>query len=132
MPLVRDIMSRRVISVSPEAPIDALSESLTKLGIDGAPVRDEEGHFLGFVSKTDLLAVKRWLGDGPVPSVSEVMSPVVIAIADSEDVRAAIDRMLKTGVHRLLVVDPEEQAVGIVTPMDILHAIARGVLRFEA
>jgi CBS-domain-containing membrane protein len=38
--------------------------------------------------------------------------------------------MAKRDIHRIVVLDQENQLAGIVTPMDVLRALARGE-RFE-
>ncbi|MDH3685318.1 MAG: CBS domain-containing protein, partial [Myxococcales bacterium] len=55
VPTVREIMSRKLVTLRPEmAALDA-AELLLKKGISGAPVVDDEGHLLGLLSEYDCL-----------------------------------------------------------------------------
>jgi CBS domain-containing protein len=53
--LVRDVMTRDVVCVSPDFALDALAALLSARGIQGAPVVDVDGVVIGVVSQTDLL-----------------------------------------------------------------------------
>lgn len=52
---IRDVMSREVITVSPELTLRELAEILSDAGVSGAPVVTEEGRLVGVVSATDLV-----------------------------------------------------------------------------
>lgn len=60
-------------------------------------------------------------------TVSEVMTPVIYALAPSEDVRSAASYMIRQGIHRVLVLEGDE-LVGIASAMDIVRAVAVGIL----
>jgi CBS domain-containing protein len=51
---VADVMSRRVIQVSAEAPIAAAAEVLTRTGLHHLPATDESGRPVGMLNSTDL------------------------------------------------------------------------------
>lgn len=127
MPTVADIMTEGILSIPPDAPVDALARGLDRMGVHGAPVKDESGRIYGVVSKSDLADPDKG-GDWAELKVSDIMSPVVIAVTVDDPIEAAIKRMVDTGTHRVLVVDALEHPVGILTPMDVLRAIARGDL----
>jgi CBS domain-containing protein len=41
---------------------------------------------------------------------------------------AAVNEMVKSDIHRIVVLDGDSKLEGIVTPMDVLRALARGEL----
>ena len=49
------LMSRDVVTVKPDMPIDQLTQLFLDRGISGAPVIDETGNPIGIISKTDLV-----------------------------------------------------------------------------
>lgn len=57
-------------------------------------------------------------------TVGEIMSRNVLALGPQTEVREAAKRMLRTGVHRLLVVE-DGHLVGVVTTTDIVKAVAQ-------
>ncbi len=64
-------------------------------------------------------------------TVSEAMSPAVIAIPPTAPLQLAAEAMERSGVHRVLVVD-SGQLVGIVTTMDVTRAVAHYTLNVPA
>ncbi len=54
--LANDIMTKKVITVSPTASVKDLAKTLTKYKISGTPVADKNGKLLGIVSRTDVVA----------------------------------------------------------------------------
>ena len=52
---VADIMTRRVISISPDATVQAAAKLMLERGISGLAVVDEKGVLAGVVTEGDLL-----------------------------------------------------------------------------
>lgn len=121
---VADVMTKKVLTIAPDASAADAAWGLTLKGFNGAPVQDEHGHLLGIVSKSDLVDP----GTSDVPrrgrTVEDAMTPLLFAIRAADPIMDAVARMLDTGAHRLVVVDAEGRMVGIITPMDVLQALA--------
>jgi len=131
MATVADIMTRGVLSIPPTAPVEALARGLERMGVHGAPVKDEAGRVYGMVSVADLADPEKG-GHWEDKTVADIMTPVILAVNIADPVEEVVRRMVDTGSHRLLVVDELEHPVGIVTPMDVLRAVARGVLELRS
>lgn len=126
MRTVKEIMTRNVLTVAPDAYVEDAAWGLTVRGIGGAPVKDAQGHVLGVVSKADLVDPARHaLANGHV-TVEQVMTPALFAAKTSDTVLEAARRMVDTGTHRLVVVDDEGHMAGIITTMDVLKAFVHG------
>jgi predicted transcriptional regulator len=124
-----------------------------KEGITGPPVVDDWGTLVGGISQSDLveyeLTTERKLtveapfyrrpyddalapGRGfqidllPADTVKDVMTPFLITIEEDTPLREVATRMAKFGIHRLIVVDEDQQIRGIVTSMDVLRWVAEG------
>ncbi|HVO77367.1 MAG TPA: CBS domain-containing protein [Methanomassiliicoccales archaeon] len=54
--LVKDIMTKKVITVGPEATLREVAHRLFENHISGLPVVDEQGRLLGIISETDIVA----------------------------------------------------------------------------
>ena len=51
----RDVMTKAVVTVSPETPIGKIAELLLEKRISGVPVLDETGSVVGMATEGDLL-----------------------------------------------------------------------------
>lgn len=145
---VRSFMINAVTALTPNTSLAAASKLFHEQRITGAPVVDAQCRCVGVLSQTDLLVrgeqrssaigTTRYLlvlhGEPTLeddvldvaPSagiVDDIMTREPIAIPGETTLRAAIERMVKHGVHRLMVVD-EGKLQGVVTSMDVLRMLA--------
>lgn len=67
-----DIMTKEVITVTPEITVTELALLLASHGISGAPVLDETGRLIGMVTENDLIDQKK-----------KIHLPTVVTILDS-------------------------------------------------
>lgn len=113
--LVRDHMSRRVITVEPQRPAGEVATLLRRHRIRQVPVV-QKGRLVGILTDRDLRGMRE-----PKRKVAEVMTakPVVISPDASVDEAARLLRSFKIGA--LPVVEAGE-LVGIVTGSDVLDA----------
>lgn len=126
MATVAEIMTRKVLTVAAEADADDAAWGLTLKGFSGAPVKDEQGNLVGVISKSDLVDPEKRGHETEHVTARDVMTPVLFATRATDSVRFAAERMVKTGAHRLVVVDDRGQLIGIVTPMDVLKGLVEG------
>jgi CBS-domain-containing membrane protein len=125
---VSDIMTRKVLTVAAEADLDDAAWGLTLRGISGAPVKDDQGNLVGILSKSDLIDPARADGIGSHHTAADAMTPILFTALATDSVKFAVQRMVETGAHRLVVVDTSGALVGIVTPMDVLRMLLDGKL----
>lgn len=142
---VRDVMTRNVISVSPETPLRDLAHLLSRHQISGVPVVNEEGACIGVVSEADLLVKQlsrpqsrrlplEWiLGERHDPeelrrraatTAAQAMSSPALTIEADRPLREAAALMIDHGVNRLPVVSGS-QLVGMITRADLVRAYLR-------
>jgi CBS domain-containing protein len=120
MVLVDDIMTRGAMTLKADATVEDACERLLALRIGGAPVVDGS-RVVGLVSKTDLLQKDK------TAKVVDIMTPYAQFVRPSEPAEVAIALMLKSRIHRLVVLDVEGNVVGMITTMDIMRAVQRGI-----
>jgi CBS domain-containing protein len=145
---VRSFMINAVTALTPQTSLAAATKLFHEQRITGAPVVDEACRCVGVLSQTDLLVraerrssalgTSRYLLvlhgeptlednvlDVPTSAgvVDDIMSREPIAITGDTTLRAAIERMVHHGVHRLMVVD-DGKLQGVVTSMDVLRMLA--------
>jgi CBS domain-containing protein len=138
MRTVGDVMTTKVVQVSPDTPLTAVARSLAEHRIGALPVV-EEGQVVGVISESDLLAKQAETTDSdpqrlhlPTPrarraaavraavTAGEAMSSPAITITSDRPIGAAARLMLA----RLPVVDAG-RLVGIVSRADLVRTFTR-------
>ncbi len=118
--LVKDIMSTRLITVSPEERVDSAAKKLVSHNISGMIVV-EEGKAVGVVTTNDIFRKVLVAGkEAADVEVREVMSSPVLSVHPLNSVEKAVKLMGEHRVRRLAVVNEANMVVGIVTVMDIV------------
>lgn len=74
MLIIQDIMTRDLITVSPETDIIKAAKLLLENHINGMPVIDETGKLVGILCQSDLVAQQKKL---PIPSVFSFLDGVI-------------------------------------------------------
>lgn len=115
---VQEVMTRNVITVSPQTTMHELGELLRKHRISGTPVV-ENGKLVGIVSIQDLIqALETCRVDQPV---SAWMTHPIETLSPQERVISAIHELARTGYGRFPVVNRTSgKLVGILTQGDII------------
>ncbi len=143
---VEDIMSRDVITVSPETPIAKAARLMVDHGVSGLPVIGADGRLVGILSDGDLILRQKPRGKRPWwrsffesgewlareyqkaagTTVGEVMTRAVISISPVFDIETAAAILEARGIRRLPVMR-DSQLVGIVSRGDLVKALAAAV-----
>jgi CBS domain-containing protein len=113
----RDIMRKRVLSVTPQTTLADLSELLAEHHVSGVPVLGAEGDLIGVVSQTDLL-----LRGNSAKTVAAVMTPWTVSFEEDTDVTELARQMLSKKIHRVIVTNGGRLS-GIITSMDMVRAL---------
>lgn len=115
--LVSEIMNPEPFGIRPgEAAQDALGYILS-LGITGAPVIDEAGRAVGMLSLRDLVDAP------PTATARDRMTGPIVVVRGTSSIGEAGRLMADTGYHRLVVVDENEAAVGLVSALDVVRGL---------
>lgn len=147
---VKDIMTRELITVSPDTEIVQATKLLLENRINGIPVTDETGKLVGILCQSDLIAQQKKL---PIPSfftfldglitlssmkqiekqvqkiaaitVAQAMTPNPVTVQPETDIEKVAALMVDKNFHTIPVVD-EGELVGIVGKEDILKTLIPG------
>jgi CBS domain-containing protein len=125
----RDVMTSPVITLRPDAPVQAAAALLCSHGFTAAPVVDAGGAIVGIASEADLVR-GRIVPDGwvvapePEPTVREVMTPAPAAMRPDDDLADVVALILHAGRRSVPIVE-DGKLVGIVTRRDVLRVVAR-------
>ena len=143
---VSELMTEKVLTIGPEAPLRDVATILVANGISGLPVCDIEGGVLGVISEGDILYKEHdpaeghmggplgWIVEGAPDSrayakakaltARKAMTSPAITIAPYESVSRAARIMSERHINRLPVVQ-NDKLVGIVTRGDLVRAFTR-------
>ena len=139
------IMTRPVITVTPETPIVEAANTMLQKHVSGLPVVDASGKLVGILSEGDFIRrseigtqrqrgrfLKFILGPGKAATdfvhehgrkVAEIMTPEPLTISEETQLQEIVELMEKNNVKRLPVTR-EGKVVGIVSRANLLQAVA--------
>ena len=120
--LVRDVMSREVVTIDPDAPVIEAARLMKKNDIGSVVVVTPRGEVIGIVTEKDL--VTRVVAENRNPletRVREVMTPNPVTVYDDTPLETAARLMAERGIGHLPVVDRAGRLVGILAKSDILE-----------
>lgn len=142
---VAHLMTRDVVTVKKDTPLEEAARRLTGLRISGMPVVDDQHKVIGVIGELDIMSVlsgkkrrglkdllRRIMGE-PSPvrkegdQVGHVMSTPAITIKSSFDVRDAARVLDSHRIKRLPVVDDDGKLIGVISRADIVRAMGKTV-----
>lgn len=140
----KDLMTRNVVTVSPDHSVWHAARIMLTGGVSGLPVVDDTGRLLGLITEGDLLRRSELGMSGPIVGgaeqsndparefvrsrswkVADVMSPQVITVDEDTPVQKVA---MLLGVHRIkrLPVMRNGRLVGVVSRADLLKVVSAG------
>ena len=134
--LVRDVMTTRVVTVSPRAGVKAAIQLLDDHQITAMPVVDAEGRLVGVVSEADVLRdalmPDRRTHEIPVKAegrteqltVNDVMTRLPMSVTADADLAVAASVLVDTAIKSLPVVE-DGRVVGMVSRRDVIAVLAK-------
>jgi len=146
-----EVMSPDVFTLPSTLSLSGAAWALMHRGVSGAPVRDVEGNLVGVISEGDLLEARAPLPDALLGdaaglssyggleddldldaaddrAIGDIMTPALVAVGPDEHLEEVVGLMVSHGIRRVLVLDDNGHLMGIVTPVDVLRALAEGRL----
>ncbi len=123
--MVRDVMTRSVITVSFDTPVSEIAELMVEKGISGVAVTAPDNEVMGVIAEIDF--VKVFDQDWDKLTAEDIMSSFVRTIDAETTIKKAADIMRDLNIHRLLILHrapgrSHDVPVGILTASDILRA----------
>jgi CIC family chloride channel protein len=116
---VKDAMTKKLITITPNSPLSEVAEIMAKNTIKGMPVLDDNGRLVGMVTLTDVLQVH--FDQRATTKVSSVMTKELITTIPDESLYVAFDKMTSNQIGRLPVIEPGDslKLIGIITREDV-------------
>jgi CBS domain-containing protein len=122
--LVRDYMTRRLVTLAPQTEILRALHTLIKKDISGAPVVNESGVLVGIVTERDCMqvALNATYHSEYGGVVADFMSSPVVSISPDESIVDVAKRFLETRYHRYPVVE-NGRLIGQISRRDVMRAL---------
>ena len=144
----QDIMTREVITVTPETGIQDLARRFVETRVSAMPVVDKEGRLEGIVTETDLVSQDKPLHIPTVISifdwvlylespkafeeevekitaqkVGEICTRDVITCGPETPVSEIAALMSEKKAHLIPVVDADDKVLGVVARLDVIRSV---------
>ncbi len=151
----RDLMTTSLVTIPPEAPLEAVAQVLSDRGISGAPVVDGAGTLLGMVTEGDLIrrlaakedAPKSWVlglfSSAPEQAARfarthghrarDVMTTDIASVTEETSIEHVAHIIEEKKIRRVPVLR-DGKLVGVVSRSDLIRALlaAPGSLNADA
>lgn len=129
--MVRDVMTRGAVTLTPALRVEQAWQILATQQIAQAPVLDDQRRVIGLLLRADMAPLALLPEPGAIReamalarrSVAEVMVTPVPAVAEDTDLRRLAQVLLDTGLPGLPVTDDVGHLSGFVSRTDILRAV---------
>jgi len=123
--LVRDFMTRKVITLLPDTEILKALLVLAENDIAGAPVLDPDGALVGLLTEKDCIrsALRATYHSEYAGLVADFMSREVTSVNPDDGLVQVAERFLDLPYHRYPVLE-DATLVGIISRRDVIRALA--------
>lgn len=139
---IKDMMSRGVITVSPEDSLKDVGKILKEKRISGLPVVDSAGKIVGMITLTDLLKIlsriyhwremedrnpelkfsEMFEQEKSGAKVKDMMTKEVITLEEDSPLERVMELMFSRNVHTIPIITKSGELVGIVGKRDLACA----------
>ena len=125
-----DLMTIEPVTVAVDAPVEDAQRLIVEYGVSGLPVVDGSGSLVGVISQTDFMHLDNTDVGRLIHHkssgirVGEVMTAPPVTVLLSTPLARAARTMLDRRVHRVVVVDDNRRAIGVLSALDFVQLFA--------
>jgi CBS-domain-containing membrane protein len=127
---VEEVMSQPAITVQDSDTLGAATTHMIRAGLKRMPVVNETGTLVGMLSRLDILRTVAHRAP-PIHAteqnlqqagrrVQDIMTVKIPMVSLDEDLSGIIDAFARSNSHRLIVVDAQGKAVGLLSDSDVV------------
>ncbi len=120
--LIREILSKPIVTVPEGSSIREVASLMSEHQVSFALIVDSKKQIIGIVTERD---ITRAIAKG-IPydeKIDKIMTKTIITIRDNENVIDALNLMLRNSIRHLVVIDSNDNFVGVVSIRDIAQAL---------
>ncbi|MFI5448287.1 MAG: CBS domain-containing protein [Candidatus Bathyarchaeia archaeon] len=117
--VARDIMIKEVHTIAQDRKVAGARLVMFRHNIGALPVVDVDNILVGIITQRDID-----LAGANVSNllVSDLMTQTVVKAKETTSLRWIVERMIKTGIQRIPVVDNQSKLLGLVTQTTVIKA----------
>ncbi len=130
---VADVMSHPAVTVLGSDTLGIATSKMTKAGLKRFPVVNGDGKLIGMLSRLDILREvartepvdhsKEKLLPHAGRLVRDIMTTDIPMVHQDEDLSAIIDKFARSDSNRLIVVDSQRKAIGLLSDSDVVARV---------
>jgi len=121
--LVRQLMTTQVECITPDTAIAEAAKKMALLNVGPLPVCDH-GRLVGMLTDRDIVVRAIAVDLDPrTTQARQIMTPQTVFCYDDQDVREAMKLMKENEVRRVLVLDRDQNLIGIISLGDIAEGV---------
>lgn len=141
---VRDVMTKDIVTASPQSTVRELWKQLFSRHVNAIPVVDAKRKLLGIITKEDLLkalypdyeeymaditgledfeAMENKVRELGSKKATSVMCKRVVYTREGTELMRALSRMIVRRLNQLPVLSAQDAVVGVVTKGDVFYAL---------
>jgi len=117
--IARDIMIKDVRTITADRKVAYARLIMLRHNVGALPVVDENGVLLGIITQRDIDLAGADVSD---LLVSDLMTRSLVKAKESTTLRWIVEKMIKTGLQRIPVVDEKSRLLGLVTQTTVIKA----------
>jgi CBS domain-containing protein len=121
---IKDVMTRNVESISPDATIESAARRMRDKDIGVLTVKTDDS-LIGILTDRDIVLRSTAEGEDPASkNIAKIMNFEIESCYENDDIERAVEIMEKYKVRRLPVLNRTEKLVGIISLSDMMaHGI---------
>lgn len=117
--LARDVMIKDVHTITGDRKVAYARLIMLRHNIGALPVVDNNEVVMGIITQRDIDLAGEGVSD---LLVSDLMTRTLIKAKETTPLRWIVEKMIKTGIQRIPVVDEKSKLVGLVTQTCVIKA----------
>ena len=117
--LARDVMIKEVHTITADRKVANARLIMLRQNIGALPVVDDNSAVVGIITQRDIDLAGADVSD---LLVSDLMTRSLIKAEETTSLRWIVERMIKTGIQRIPVVDENSKLLGLVTQTSVIKA----------
>ena len=117
--VARELMIKDVHTITADRKVAYARLIMLRHNVGGLPVVDDENVLLGIITQRDIDLAGADVSD---MLVSDLMTRSLIKAKETTTLRWIVEKMIKTGLQRIPVVDENSKLLGLVTQTTVIKA----------
>jgi predicted transcriptional regulator len=130
---IETFMTHPILTLLENEHLGAATVKMVKAGLKRLPVVNKQGKLIGMLSRLDILRQVAQVQEITRPeeaipphairTVQDIMTTSIPMVNQDDDLSAVIDKFALSDSHRLIVIDPNGKAIGLISDSDVVARV---------